>query len=139
MAAQAGKDMLIKVSDDGTSGGNLNILAGLRSSSISMNAEPVDVSNADSADRFREILAGAGMKSISISGSGVFKDEEEDEDLRGHFFAGSNAYLQFLIPDFGTISGEFHISNYEFSGDHDDSVQFSATFDSAGDMTWAAV
>lgn len=139
MAAQKGLDMLLKVSDDGTSGGNLNNVAGLRSSSISMGSETVDITNADSTNRFRELLAGAGVRSISVSGSGVFKDEEEDEDLRGHFFAGTHPYIQLLIPDFGTISGEFHISSYEFSGDHDDAVQFSISLESAGDMTWAAV
>lgn len=139
MAAQKGLDMLIKVSDDGTSGGTLNTVGGIRSTSFSLGAEQVDTTTADSTNRFRELLEGAGVRSVSVSGSGVFKDDAVDEDLRGHFVAGTHAYIQLTIPNFYTIAGEFHIGSLEYSGDHDGEVAFSISLESSGDMTFAAI
>jgi TP901-1 family phage major tail protein len=70
MAAQRGKDLLIKI-DDGA--GNLVTVAGLRACQLAFNAEAVDVTNSESAGRWRELLAGAGMRRAGITGAGVFK------------------------------------------------------------------
>jgi TP901-1 family phage major tail protein len=85
MPARKGKDLLIKI-DDGT--GAFVTVAGLRARQIALNAEAVDVTNADSAGRWRELLAGAGVRRASLSGSGVFKDEASDARLRSVFFTG---------------------------------------------------
>jgi len=88
MAVQRGKDLLLKV--DLTGDGQFETIAGLRATRISFNAEQVDVTSLESAGGWRELLAGAGVKSASISGSGVFRDENTDERarlalLRGRF------------------------------------------------------
>jgi TP901-1 family phage major tail protein len=139
MAAQKGIDMLLKVSSDGTSVGTMNDLGGMRSSSISFNNSPIDITSADATTRYRQLLAG-GIRSVDITGSGVFVDGTSIEDIRDHIMATSEtlAYLQFVIPDFGTVAGSFHASSLEFGADHDGEVTFSATFNSAGDVTWAA-
>ena len=61
MAAQAGKDLLIKI--DLTGGGQFETVAGLRATRVSFNAESVDVTSLESAGGWREILGGAGVKS----------------------------------------------------------------------------
>ena len=73
MAAQNGKDLLIKI--DLTGDGQFETIAGLRATRISFNAETVDVTSLESEGGWRELLAGAGVKSASISGSGVFRDD----------------------------------------------------------------
>ena len=70
MAAQKGKDLLLKV--DSTGGGVFVTVAGLRARSLSLNARPIDITNADSANGWREMLDGAGVKSAAVSGAGVF-------------------------------------------------------------------
>lgn len=139
MAAQKGIDMLINVSDDGTSGGTMNELGGIRSNSISFNNQMIDITSADDTSRWVQGLAG-GLRSVSISGSGVFTDDAAIEDMRDHVMGASEtlAYLQFVIPDFGTVAANFHISSLEFNADHDGEVTFSATFNSASDVNWAA-
>jgi TP901-1 family phage major tail protein len=77
MAVQNGKDLLIKVDLSGS--GNFQTVAGLRATRVSFNAESVDVTSLDSAGGWRELLAGAGVKSASISGSGIFRDAASDE------------------------------------------------------------
>jgi len=136
MAAQRGKDLLLKV--DSTGGGVFVTIGGIRSKSISLNQEQVDVSDGDSVNEWRELLANAGMRSAAISGSGVFKDSAGEEDVRGYFFAGTIVDYQIIIPDFGTIEGAFQIASMDFAGEHNGEVTYSMSFESAGALTWTA-
>ena len=77
MGAQRGRDMLLKIGD-GAAPEVFTTVAGLRARTISLNAKTADVTDADSAGRWRELLAGAGMKSASVSGQGVFRDASSD-------------------------------------------------------------
>ena len=72
MVAQKGKDLLLKIDSDGL--GNFVTVAGLRSKRIAFNSQTVDITDADSAGRWRELLAGSGVQRAAISGSGIFKD-----------------------------------------------------------------
>lgn len=88
MAAQRGKDLLVKL--DMTGAGAFETIAGLRATRITFNAQSVDVTNLGSEGSWRELLAGAGVRSAAISGSGVFRDEATDEKARAIFFAGDS-------------------------------------------------
>ena len=76
MSAQHGKDLLVKI--DMTGSGQFETIAGLRATRVSFNAEAVDVTSLESQGGWRELLAGAGVKSAAISGSGIFRDEGTD-------------------------------------------------------------
>jgi TP901-1 family phage major tail protein len=136
MAAQKGKDLLLKV--DSTGGGVFTTVGGLRSRALAFNTESVDITNQESAGPWRELLAGAGVRSARLSGSGVFKDTASDELVRSLFFAGTIRSWQAVIPDFGTVEGPFQITTLEFSGRHDGEVTFDVTLDSAGLLTFTA-
>ncbi len=136
MAAQKGKDLLLRVDSTGT--GSFAAVAGLRSRSISFNAETVDITHADSAGEWRELLAGAGVKSARIAGTGIFKDAASDATIRGYVFDGTIRDWQVVIPDFGTVEGLFQISSFELSGRHDGEVAFEITLESAGELSFAA-
>ena len=73
MTAQKGKDLLLKVDMDNN--GTFQTLAGLRATRLSFNAETVDTTNMESVGGWRELLAGAGVRSAAVSGSGVFRDQ----------------------------------------------------------------
>ena len=132
MGAQKGKDLLLKM-NDGTS---FVTVAGLRSRKIAFNAETVDVTHSESVDRWRELLAGAGVKRAAISGRGLFKDTASDTLVRQTFFDGTIQSCQVVVPDFGTIEGLFQISSLEFSGEHNGEVTFDLSLDSAGALTF---
>src|SRR5687767_9290078 len=117
MPAQAGKDLLIKIDMDGL--GQFQTVAGLRSTRMSFNAAPVDATTLDSPGGWRELLAGAGVRSAAVSGSGVFKDEATDARVRGLFFSGEMPQCQVVIPSFGTLTGRFQIAAIEYAGNHD--------------------
>ena len=135
MSAQKGKDLLIRVAD----GAGFTAVAGLRARQIAFNAETVDVTNADSAGRWRELLAGAGMRRASISGSGVFRDQASDLRLRQMFFDGVIDAFQIVVPDFGTVSGLFQITSLEYRGDHAGEVTFDMALDSAGPLSFVSL
>ena len=137
MAAQKGKDLLLKVRN--ASDEAYVTVAGLRARSLSFNAESVDVSHAESAGRWRELLAGAGMRRASLSGSGLFKDEESDERLRSLFFDGLIVQWQIVIPDFGSLEGPFQITALEYSGQHDNELSFDMALESAGQLTFSSL
>jgi len=136
MAAQKGKDLLLRV--DSTGIGSFATVAGLRSRSISFNAETVDITHADSVGEWRELLAGAGVKSARIAGTGIFKDAASDSTIRAYVFDGTIREWQVVIPDFGTVEGLFQIASFELSGRHDGEVAFEITLESAGELTFTA-
>lgn len=137
MAAQKGKDLLLKV--DSTGGGVFTTVAGLRSRSIAFNAESVDVTHQESAGQWRELLEGAGVKSARVTGAGIFKDSESDATVRSYVFNGTIRNWQIVVPDFGTVVGPFHIGSLEISGRHDGEVSFEIALESAGALTFTSL
>ena len=134
MAAQAGKDLLIKIDMNGQ--GSFQTVAGLRATRIALNAESVDVTTLDSPGGWRELLAGAGVRSAALSGNGVFKDAATDARMRALFFAGQIPQAQVIVPSFGTIQGPFQITTLEYAGTHDGEATYEVALASAGQLTF---
>ena len=109
MSAQKGKDLLLKVDSDGA--GTFTTVAGMRSRSLAFNTETVDITHAESAGRWRELLAGAGAKHARVTGAGIFKDAASDALIRDYVFNGTIRDWQIVIPDFGTVEGPFQIAS----------------------------
>jgi len=137
MAVQNGKDLLIKL--DLTGVGQFETIAGLRATRISFNAETVDVTSLESAGGWRELLAGAGVRSASISGAGVFRDANTDERARQIFFGGEVPDFQVIIPNFGVVQGPFQITAIEYSGSYNGEATYDLTLASAGELTFTAL
>lgn len=137
MAVQSGRDLLIKVDMNGT--GLFETVAGLRATRISFNAETVDVTSLESQGGWRELLGGAGVKSASISGSGVFRDANTDGRARQIFFDGETPDFQVVIPSFGIVEGPFQISALEYAGSHNGEATYEMTMASAGVLTFTAL
>ncbi len=137
MAAQKGRDLLLKV--DATGGGSFQTVAGLRASTIAFNAQSVDSTSQDSVGAWRELLSGAGLKSAGLRGQGLFKDAASDATVRGYFFNATIVNWQAIIPDFGTVQGLFQITALEFGGRHDGEVTFEMALESAGPLTFTAI
>jgi len=137
MVAQNGKDLLIKL--DMTGGGQFETIAGLRATRISFNAETVDVTSLESQGGWRELLAGAGVKSAAISGSGIFKDEGTDERARQIFFDGETPEFQVIVPDFGVIEGAFQVTSIEYAGSHNGEATYELSMASAGQLSFTAL
>jgi TP901-1 family phage major tail protein len=149
MAAQKGSALLLKIGD-GASPEVFTTVGGLRSTSITMNEEAVDVTTKDN-NGHRALLAGGGTNSVSVSGSGVFTDAASETSLKDAYFAqqntsdGSSAQtaafnnFQIIVPDFGTFTGSFMIASMEYAGEFNGETTYSVTLESNGYITFAAV
>lgn len=137
MTVQNGKDLLIKIDLDGS--GDFQTVAGLRATRISFNAESVDVTTIESEGGWRELLEGAGMRSATLSGSGVFRDDATDARARQVFFDGQMPEFQVVIPDFGIVEGAFQITALEYSGSFDGEATYELSLSSAGALDFAAL
>lgn len=113
-------------------------IGGMRSTSISINDETVDITNKDSGTA-RTLLANGGILSMSVSGSGVFTDSASEATLQGDMNQATLTNYQFLIPDFGTYTGAFQLTSLEYAGEYNGEVTYSFTFESSGAITFATV
>ena len=136
MATQRGRDVLIRI--EGPVGGFVTI-AGIRTTRFSLHSNAPDATTAESPGRWRELLSGAGVRSVSVSGSGVFKDGESDALLRAAFFEDDAVSLELVVPDFGVMSGRFHVLSLDYAGDHDAEAGFEVSLESAGALTFSDV
>lgn len=138
MALQKGRDMLLKISNGATPAVFVTV-AGLRARTVSLNARTVDVTDSDSAGGWRELLAGGGVRSLAVSGSGVFRDAASDAQMREAFFAQIARTWQIVVPHFGQFQGPFLIAALDYAGDHDSEATFALTLASAGEISFAAL
>lgn len=133
MAGQRGRDILLKISD---SAGGFETVAGIRASRIALAAGMVDGTSLESPDAWRELVAGAGMKSARVTGRGIFKDATSDARMRSVFFLGEVPSWELVLPDFGTMRGAFQISELSWSGEFDGEAMFAITLESAGQLSF---
>ena len=138
MGAQRGKDLLLKIGDGGSPESFVTV-AGLRARTISLNARTVDVTDGDSAGRWRELLAGAGVRSAAVSGQGVFRDVASDAAIREVFFSQAARTWRLIVPDFGTLEGPFLVSALEYAGEHEGEASFALSLASAGEIGFSAL
>ncbi len=136
MPAQKGKDLLLKV-DDGA--GAFQTIGGMRTQRLALNADAVDITHQESAGRWRELLAGAGVRRASIAGTGIFKDASSDSQIRQVFFDGIIRTWQIIVPSFGVIEGPFQISSLDYRGEHSGEVTFELSLESAGELLFTAI
>ena len=134
MAAQKGKDLLVKIDN----GAGFVTVASLRARRLSFNAETIDVTHAESSGQWRELLAGAGIKRAGVAGRGLFKDAASDALMRQCFFDGAVKDFAIVIPDFGTVEGPFQIVSLAFAGAHNGEVSYDLALESAGALTFVA-
>lgn len=136
MSAQRGKDILLKI--EGGDGG-FTTVAGLRARTIALNARAIDATDGDSAGRWRELLAGAGVRSVAVNGQGVFRDSASDALIREAFFSQAAKAWRLIVPDFGMIEGPFLVSALEYAGQHEGEASFAISLASAGEIAFEPI
>jgi TP901-1 family phage major tail protein len=136
MGAQRGKDILLKIESEG---GAFTTVAGLRARTIALNARTVDATDGDSAGRWRELLAGAGVRSAAVNGQGVFRDAASDALIREAFFSQTARTWRLIVPDFGQLEGPFLVAALEYAGEHEGEATFAISLASAGEIAFEAL
>lgn len=112
-------------------------VGGLRSSTFSYSTDAIDVSNHGS-NQWKNIKSGAGMRAVSVSGSGVYTDSANYRLMEADALALSLVYLAFIDIDAGRVySGAYKINSLEASGEYDGEANFSISADSSGTVSIA--
>jgi len=109
-------------------------VAGIRSKEISFSSEGIDITNQDS-DEWMTMLDKAGIRSVSISGSGVYNAGDSFKSVREKFLANNLVCLMFVdVIQSEVIEGCFKITEFTFSGDYDSEASFSISAESSGQI-----
>jgi len=139
MAAGKGSSFLLKDNSTGTPA----TLGGMRSTSMTINGEMVDITDKDSNafitsgnDKARTLLQGGGIRSMTISASGVFTDSSTENNIRGFAFDGAIQNYDLVFSDGSKISGAFLITSYERAGEFNGEETYSLTLESSNTITY---
>mgnify|MGYP001595613492 FL=1 len=138
MAAQKGSAMLLKIGTTATSAATdtYATVGGLRTTGITHNEDAVDVTTIDSAG-VRALLAQGGIKTVSVSGSGVFSDATSETTLKNAFGASAFSNFEIVIPDFGSYKGKFMVASLSYSGEYNGTVNYDVTLESSGAIAFS--
>lgn len=139
MAKQLGRTLLVKIGD-GAGSEAFTTIAGLNSKSITINNSAIDVTTPDATTPSGALFAQSlnGLKSVSVSGDGIFLDESAQEGRLNTIAMQADpvANFQLVVPDFGTYSGEFRVTSLEFGGETEGATTFSLSLESNGTVTY---
>lgn len=122
--AASGRDLTI--SKDGTA------IIGARTDGVTVNNSAPDVTN-KSSNGFRELLDEPGVRSVDLSISGIWF---ANNALQAPAFSG-DYHLEDVTVDLGTetVAGDFMLTSYEVTGEHDGAIEFTASLQSSGAYT----
>ena len=136
MPAQAGRDLAIFVN---TGGSTFMPVAGLRTKTVDLGNQPVDITNSDSMGAWRELLGNVGVKFLNFKGQGIFTDDPSYNATFDAFMNGIMKQYQVVIPGLGTFTGNFLVSDMNFAGQYNQELTGDMTFQSSGFITFQRV
>lgn len=129
MAQQNARELVIK--REGDTPGTFVFVCGIRTRTFQMSNAQIDNTVPACDDPSKPIVASAmpGRQTITFSGDGLF-----DSDAVGKSVADdarlqrTNRNYQVIVPGYGMFEGPFFVSDFEWSGDMEDPLAFSATW-----------
>ena len=135
MAVEKGSAFLLNVGD-GAAMPAFATVAGLRTTQLSINGESVVVTNKDS-DGWRQLLSGAGVRSVSVSGAGVFTGSAAETRIRGNALAGTIDDYRLAFEGGDTMTGRFLVARLDYAGDFNGERSYTLSLESSGPVVAA--
>lgn len=130
MSAERGSAFLLKVGNGGSPLGYTTV-AGLRTTQLSVNGEMVAVTSKDSGG-WRDLLSGAGVRSVSVSGAGVFTGSAAELRIKGNALAGGLDDYRLSFESGETLSGRFLVTRLDYAGDYNGERSYTLSLESSG-------
>lgn len=130
MTAQKGAAFLLKIGDGG-SPVTYETVAGLRTTNMSINGDTVVVTHKESGG-WRDLLSGAGTRSVSVSASGIFLGSDAENAIRAHALAGTLDDYELSFEDGARMQGSFLVQRLDYSGDFNGERTYSMQLESSG-------
>ena len=130
MSAEKGSAFLLKVGD-GASPVGFTTVAGLRTTQMSVNGAMVEITSKDSGG-WRELLSGAGVRSVSVSGAGVFTGSAAEGRVKGNALAGTIDDYCLAFESGETVTGRFLVTRLDYAGDYNGERSYTIALESSG-------
>ena len=130
MAVEKGSAFLLKIGD-GTAQPVWATVAGLRTTQLSVNGEAVVVTHKGSGG-WRELLSGAGVRSVSVSGAGVFTGSAAEGRIKGHALAGTIDDYRLSFEGGDAMTGRFLVTRLDYAGDFNGERSYTLSLESSG-------
>lgn len=134
MAKYCGKDLLIQRLK--TAPSTYETIAGMRSTSVKINNEQVDVTDKGDVP-WRQLLQ-CGIRSMELSASGIFTSDVSLGDIMSDVTSGSIVQFKIISGRGDTFVGMFLVASCERNGEYNGAEQYSLTLASAGTVTYTA-
>ncbi len=135
MAAEKGSAFLLKVGD-GAQPPAFATVAGLRTTQLSINGDMVAITSKDSGG-WRELLSGAGVRSVSVSGAGVFTGSVAEARLRASALSGRIDDYRLSFEGGETMTGRFLVTRLDYAGDFNGERSYTIALESSGTVVAA--
>lgn len=130
MTAQKGSAFLLKIAD-GASPPAYATVAGLRTTQMSINGDTVVITSKDSGG-WRELLSGAGIRSVSVNASGIFIGSTAEQQIRGNALAGTISDFELSFEGGEKLRGKFLVQRLDYSGDFNGERNYAIVLESSG-------
>ncbi|MGE0180216.1 MAG: phage tail tube protein [Sphingomonas sp.] len=130
MAAEKGSAFLLKVGDGGGPPTYATI-GGMRTTQLSVNGEAVNVTSKDSGG-WRELLSGAGVRSVSVAASGIFTGTAAETRIKGNALGGALDDYELSFESGERLRGRFLITRLDYAGDHNGERTYAVALESSG-------
>jgi TP901-1 family phage major tail protein len=132
MAAEKGSAFLLKIGD-GAAVPAFATVAGLKTTQLAVNGDAVAITNKDSGG-WRELLSGAGVRSVSVAASGIFTGSAAEVQLRGLALTGEIEDYQLSFESGERMQGKFLITRLEYAGDFNGERNYTLALESSGEV-----
>lgn len=130
ISAQKGSAFLLKIGD-GASPASYETVAGLRTTQMAINGDSVVVTNKDSGG-WRELLSGAGTRSVSVSAGGIFLGSVAEARVQAHALSGTIDDYELSFEDGAKLRGRFLVQRLDYSGDYNGERNYTMQLESSG-------
>ncbi|HYI48669.1 MAG TPA: phage major tail protein, TP901-1 family [Allosphingosinicella sp.] len=130
MSAEKGSAFLLKVGN-GATPPVFATVAGLRTTQLSVNGEAVNITSKDSGG-WRELLSGAGVRSVSVAGSGIFTGSAAETRIKGNALAGLIDDYELSFESGEVMRGRFLLTRLDYAGDHNGERSYALALESSG-------
>lgn len=127
---EKGSAFLLKIGD-GAANPAFATVAGLRTTQLSINGEAVVVTNKDSGG-WRQLLSGAGVRHVSVSGAGVFTGSAAEARLKGHALSGAIDDYRLSFEGGDSLTGRFLVTRLDYAGDFNGERSYTLSLESSG-------
>jgi TP901-1 family phage major tail protein len=130
MTAQKGSAFLLKIGDGATPPAYQTV-AGLRTTQLSINGDAVVVTHKESGG-WRDLLSGAGTRSVSVSAAGIFLGSLAENAIRAHALTGTIADYELSFEDGARLRGQFLVQRLDYAGDFNGERNYTLQLESSG-------